>query len=236
MIPVPVLGPANEPPHFDLNCRQPGTGWLAAHPALDPHDQSDWWSQFQPALAKHFSYRCGWQATAIQLEGIVEHMFACGLRKKAPSPFCHLAFEWSNYRYATGRINSRKGTLDDQVLDPVEVLAGWFEVLIPSFRLVATDQIPIGPLRTKAQTTIVKLHLDVGTARLNRWLWYKQSWNAGNPDIPALLRDAPLVADAVQKAQAQGVALPDPTTCEPQITIALRRRRFAPRPRRSAPP
>jgi len=234
MIPVPPLARANEPEFFDLNCRVPGADWLAAHPDQDPHTQSEWWSQFQPNLAKHFGYRCGWLATSIELEGIVEHWLACGSRRGAPSPNRHLAFEWSNYRYATGVINSLKGTLDDQVVDPCEVQEGWFEVLLPSFELVATGRVPDG-LRAKARTTIEKLQLGRFKARATRWRWYQRYWNGGSPDLGALRKDAPLVASAIENAQAAGLELPDPAACEPGHVIEGRQRRYAPRRRTPAP-
>ena len=59
MIPVANLTTDNEPGLFDTNCRKPGAAWLTANPDKDPHDQSGWWSQFKPDLAKHFNYRCG---------------------------------------------------------------------------------------------------------------------------------------------------------------------------------
>lgn len=231
MIPVPALTRDNEPALFDQNCRQPGALFLAAHPDKDPHEQSDWWSQFQPDLARHFGYRCGWLATCIELEGIVEHWLACGPRQEAASPHRDLAFEWTNYRYATGVVNSLKGTLDDQVLDPCEVQDGWFEVLLPSFELVATSRLP-QELRGKAETTIRELQLRRHKAQFTRWRWYQRYWNGGNPQLPLLRNDAPLVAAAVERALANGQPLPDPATCEPGHVVEARQRRYAPRRRK----
>jgi hypothetical protein len=230
MIPVPKLGTDNEPPFFAINCRAPGKSWLAEYPDRDPHEKSEWWSQFQPDLARHFNYRCGWLGVSIELDGIVEHWLSCGPRKGLASPHRDLAFEWSNYRYATGVINSLKGTLDDQVMDPCEVKDGWFEVTLPSFELVATDDIPES-LRDKAQTTLKELQLRRHKAQFTRWRWYQRYWNSGNPDVAALKRDAPLVAAAVEKAQAAAQPLPDPATCEPGYVIEARQRRYAPRRR-----
>jgi len=229
MIPVAVPAPENEPPHFNANCREPGHEWLAANPTKDPHDQSEWWRQFQPDLAKHFNYRCGWEATWIGLAGIVEHWLSCGPRKGVASPHRHLAFEWSNYRYANGVVNSRKGILDDQVLDPCEVQDGWFVVHLPSFQLLPTDNIPAG-LKDKAKLTLDVLQLRRGhQARWTRWDWYRRYWNNGTPDLVNLSRDAPLVAAAVEAAQLAGRALPNPDDCLPAHAIVARKRRYRPR-------
>jgi hypothetical protein len=52
-----------------------------------------------------------------------------------------LAYEWSNYRHAIGRVNGCKGNLDDLVLDPFEVEDDWFAIQIPDLQLVLTDRI-----------------------------------------------------------------------------------------------
>lgn len=233
MIPVPALTQDNEPALFDKNCRQPGATWLAQYPDKDPHEQSGWWSQFQPELAKHFSYRCGWLAICIDEGGVVDHWLSCGPREGTASPHRDLAFEWTNYRYATGVINSLKGTLDDRLIDPCEVQDGWFEVLLPSFELAITTSLP-GHLTGKARDTIEVLQLRRRVARFTRWRWYQRYWNGGNPLLNELRNDAPLVAAAVERAQANGQQLPDPATCEPGHIVEARQRRYAPRRRPTA--
>ncbi len=149
----------------------------------------------------------------IGLEGDVDHYLACGDREGRPSPSRDLAFEWSNYRYASGTVNSRKGNLDDQVLDPCEVGEGWFEVVLPNFVLRPTILLP-PELCGKAKTTIEKLKLfNEHKVRFTRWFWYQRYWNGGDPLLEQLEKDAPLVAVAVKKALAAGEALPDPSAC-----------------------
>jgi hypothetical protein len=236
MIPVQKLASANEPSLFDVNCRQPGATFLGENPPRDPHEKSGWWSQFQPDLAKHFSYRCGWTAMTIGLDGDVDHFLACGHRKGSPSPHRNLAFEWSNYRYASGTINSRKGNHDNQVLDPCEIGEGWFEVVLPNFVLVPTALLP-AELRPKTKTTIEKLRLfNDFKIRFTRWSWYERYWNKGDPLIELLEKDAPLVASAVRKALDSGVALPNPNDCLPGNQVQSRKRGYGKRTPRNIPP
>jgi hypothetical protein len=238
MIPVPRLTEDNQPGLFEKNCREPGNAWLAAYPDDDPHKKSGWWSQFKPDLARHFSYRCGWLATAIEMEGDVDHYLACGPRKDEnkktiSSPHRHLAFEWTNYRYASGVVNSLKDNHDDAVLDPCEIEDGWFEVTLHGFQLLMTDAIP-AEHRPKAEFTLKTLELRNGYhARMSRWRWYERYWNQGTPHLDLLEKDAPLVAAAVRKAQANGEELPDPTECAPGSAVVARQRKFGPRARRS---
>ncbi len=238
MIPVPKLTKENEPDLFATNCRNPGNAWLAAYPDKDPHEKSAWWSQFKPDLAKHFECRCGWLGTSIEQEGIVEHYLSCGNRKdenkkSTPSPHRHLAFEWSNYRYASGVVNSRKGNHDDAIIDPCEVAEGWFEVTLHGFQLLATSVIP-EEHRARAETTLKTLDLRKGYhARMARWRWYERYWNHGNPLLDLLEKDAPLVAAAVKKALENGDELPNPTECAPDHQIVARKRAYGSRARRS---
>lgn len=233
MIPAPPLDASNEPKEFDGNCRQCGNAWLREYPHNDPHEKSQWWSQFRPNLAEHFSYRCGWQGTWIGLEGVVDHYLSCGNRQGRPSPDRNLAFEWSNYRYALETVNSFKGTLDRRILDPCEVGDGWFKVLIHrGFQLVATDRVP-APLRDRAEFTLKKLQLRKHAARWTRWSWYKMNWNNGSPNLATLSQVAPLVAEAVRQALTAGEPLPDPGACEPYHAIQKRKRAYRPRKRSS---
>lgn len=230
MIPVPPLTEKNEPECFEKNCRACGKAWLAAHPSKDPHEQSKWWSPYQPALAKHFKHRCGWLGTSIQLDGVVEHFLSCGLRQGKSSPHRKLAFEWKNYRYASQAINSRKGIYDDLILDPCEVKDGWFEVLLDGFIMRQTNAIPAN-LRAKAEFTLDKLDLIRGyNSRWTRWHWYKKYYNNGAPLVDLLREDAPLVASAVEKALEAGEELPNPSEFEPSFDAPIRQRKFAPRP------
>jgi hypothetical protein len=241
MIPVPELTLDNQPGLFELNCREPGNTWLAeaTNADKDPHEKSEWWSQFKPDLEAHFSGRCGWLATSLVGEGIVEHYLSCGPRKdenqnSVPSPHRHLAFEWTNYRYASGRVNSRKGNHDDAILDPCKVEEGWFEITLHGFQLLMTDAIP-DEHRAKAVFTLSELKLRDGhDARRARWNWYERYWNGGTPYLDLLERDAPLVAAAVRKAQANGEELPDPTECAPGSAVVARKHPYKPRTKTAA--
>jgi hypothetical protein len=231
MIPVTPPSALNEPPLFDSTCRQPGQTWLAnpANAAKDPHSKSQWWSQFKPDLAALFSHRCGWLATSIILEGDVDHLLPCGNGGTPPSPFRHLAFEWENFRYASGVINSLKNASPGDVLDPCAISDGWFKVILPSFQLVTTDSLP-PHLADRAETTLETMGLRRGHhARWNRWYWYRTFWTDGDPDIFQLLINAPLVGLAVSAALDAGDELPHPDDCQPQHAIRPRLRPFASR-------
>ncbi len=85
----------------------------------------------------------------------------------------NLAYEWSNLRFASAWINSSKGTLDDQVLDPLDLGEDWFEILLPSLQLVLTDKVP-PQQRQKAEFTLERLRLrDDERVLRQRQQWYQ---------------------------------------------------------------
>jgi hypothetical protein len=137
-----------EPADFDEKTRQRGMDWLERHP--DAARPRDYWSRFRPDLADGFNHLCGYVAMWLQ-NGTVDHYISV---KNNP----RLVYEWSNYRYASGWINSAKRNLDDQVMDPFEVQDGWFEIILPSLELVVSEGIP-PEHRERAELTLTKLKL-----------------------------------------------------------------------------
>lgn len=186
---IPCL-PVPEPPDFDEKARQPGNEWLASHP--DSSRPRDFWSPFRNKLAEGFNFRCGYSAMC-DFVGTVDHFLSWQNYK-------HLAYEWGNYRYISSWINSSKGNLDNQVLDPYEVQEGWFEILLPSLQLVLTDAVPPN-LREKAEFTLQRLHL----AHNERIIRQRSEWYSlylqGDLTLEGLERMAPLIARAVRKQQ-----------------------------------
>jgi hypothetical protein len=194
---VPIANPIPEPEDFDVNCRQAGNLWLNENPNSSKFPGL--WTEFNEELADGFHNRCGWWAMFIA-EGHVDHY-----RSKKNQR--NLVYEWSNYRYIAGTVNSSKRTLDDRVLDPFEIEEGWFEVHLQSMQLVMTDDLP-DHLREKAKFTLERLHLENGKkVRRNRLGWY-QRYKDGKISIAGLEEVAPLVADAVRKWEAENRSLP----------------------------
>lgn len=107
-----------------------------------------------------------------------------------------LAYEWSNYRYASHRLNSMKQ--EREVLDPYEVAEGWFEVLLPSLQLALTDKVPADKRPLAEETLrIMRLVHDERIVRRRRG-WYEM-YQRGQLTLEGLRTVAPLIAAAVEK-------------------------------------
>lgn len=191
MIPV---RPFQEPASFDKECRKKGRVWLAKNRHADrPHD---YWTPFKPDLARAFKNLCGYSAM-YEPGGTVDHFQSW---KSIRNQYPELAYEWGNFRYCSGWINSSKQTVDDAVLDPFQVRNGWFEILLPSLQLVVSDAIP-ARMRKIAEFTINRLRLrDDERIIRQREAWYKL-YQEGKITLAGLDDMAPLLAVAIRKQQ-----------------------------------
>lgn len=205
---IPVSNPIPEPPGFKEECETKGKKWLSKRRASGtplPERPPDYWSPFRPALAEGFSNRCGYNGYDLP-SGTVDHHVSWN---ENPD----LAFEWGNYRFIEGAVNSSKGSVPSaDLLDPFEVQAGWFEILLPSCQMVATAQLPPA-YRQRAETTLTRLGLrDRENYVRCRRRWLEEYDTASVDERPGVLRVLdrrfPLLAQAIRAALAQGQTPP----------------------------
>jgi hypothetical protein len=183
---------SKEPDDFDEKCRKKGVDWLARNPKATRKAKrpKDFWSPFRPTLADAFSGLCAYGAM-YEPSGTVDHFIPVDADET-------LAYEWQNYRYATGWINSSKSKRSD-VLDAFQVEPDWFELLLPSLQLVAIKaNIPVD-LHDLVDQTLQDLHLvdDERIVRQRR-AWLKM-YETGKITLEGLKDMAPLLAVAIEK-------------------------------------
>lgn len=178
-----------EPASFNAEVRRRGRDWLKRNP--NARRPKPLWAPYLAALDAGYSGLCGYAAMFDPTGGTVDHYFSFKSRRD-------LAYEWSNYRFASAIMNSIKRDADDSILDPQDVEPGWFEIILPSLQLRCTSRVPSN-FRAKAEFTLNRLRLGNGE-RVIRW---RQSWHQmyleGNLDLEGLRRVAPLIAEAVEK-------------------------------------
>jgi len=114
------------------------------------------------------------------------------------------AYDWSNYRFASARINSSKGNVPSSaILDPFEVEDGWFEILLPSLQLVVSSTIP-DRYRERAEFLLERLRLRDDESILRpRREWYRM-YQDGELTFAGLEEKAPLIAKAVERSGSTG--------------------------------
>lgn len=178
-----------QPAGFRERAEIPGNRWLRRHPdAVRPRD---FWSPFRPELADGFRNLCAYSAI-FEPHGTVDHFVSFSEDRLR-------AYDWDNYRYCSAWVNQSKSSARaSDLLDPFEVCAGWFEILLPSLQLRVSNRAPL-EIRERAEYVIERLHLrdDERALRTRRsWLALYES---GDLTLRGLRQRAPLIADAVER-------------------------------------
>ena len=183
-----------EPADFDRRAREPGNAWLVANPG--DRRPKDYWSPFKGDLAEGFRNLCAYSAM-YEPVGTVDHFVSCDEDRSR-------AYEWENYRYCAGWINSSKNNvLAGDLLDPFEIEDGWFELHLPSLQLRVSDAVP-EVFRERAEYVLVRLHLlDDERVMRQRREWYRM-YQCGEISQDGLEGKAPLIAAAIDGARRAG--------------------------------
>ncbi|WP_208721219.1 hypothetical protein [Corallococcus aberystwythensis] len=170
--------------------RVPGRAWLRRNSKV-PGRPPAYWRRCNAQLAKAFFERCAYTAMYLGAPGTVDHFISLDEDRR-------LAYEWTNFRYSAGWLNSRKQALVSvRLLDPFEIEDGWFALLLPSLQLQVTERCP-PRLRARAAETLRLLGLDHD----ERVVRYRRQWleeyERRRVTLDYLEDKAPLVARAVR--------------------------------------
>ena len=150
MIPV---APQNEYPGFDAQVRQPGAAFLlqCPNPSSKDFKKKNYWTRAAKEVHAAYAGVCAYTAMYLPEQGSVDHFFPTSTHPQ-------LAYEWSNYRLASGRVNTTKSNQSD-IVDPFEVQDDWFFIDIPSCILKPNPNLE-KPIRARIAGTINGLRLN----------------------------------------------------------------------------
>jgi hypothetical protein len=175
--------PQPEPPDFDAKVRQPGRVDLATPEGkLRPL-----WRHCATQLWEAYKGVCAYSSLHIPRgTGSIsaDHLLPKSKRRE-------LAYEWSNYRLACGRMNSRKNDYED-VLDPFEVQDGWFALELSTLEVIPGDGLSES-LRAQVQKTIERLDLNDDEFVQAREGYYS-AWRDGDMTFRLLRKSCPFLA------------------------------------------
>lgn len=201
---------APEPPDFDAKVRQPGKAEIRkAKAALRRGARIELarhWRKCMPELYEAFHGICAYVCVRVDpLTGAssVDHCYA-------KSSNLELAYEWTNYRFASARMNGRKGAGED-VLDPVDIGDDWFQLECFEFQVHPNPR--LAPrVRQSIQSTIDRLGLNDSLCVARRRVAYERFTEDMEhyPVARALERleeDCPFVARELVR---RGLAAPKP--------------------------
>lgn len=142
-----------EYPGFDAEVRQPGAAFLHQCPAPNSKDfgKKNFWSRAGKELHAAYGGVCAYTAMYLTEQGSVDHFLP-------KNTYPQLAYEWSNYRLASGRVNNAKSN-QANILDPFLLQDDWFFLDLPSCMLKASPTLGRA-LRSQVNNTINGLKLN----------------------------------------------------------------------------
>lgn len=181
-----------EYPGFNSQVREPGEAFLAAcpTPTSEQFRKKSFWTRAAKELHAAYSGICAYTATYLPEQGSVDHFIPKTVQPK-------LAYEWSNYRLASGRVNSRKGNQID-ILDPFNVDNDWFEIDIPSCLLKAKNGLS-HELRAQINGTINSLGLNADDYYVQERCNILIDYAKGEISLSFLERRYPFLAKEVRR-------------------------------------
>jgi len=197
-----MIGVAQQPeyPGFNAEVRLPGAAFLASnpHPNSDQFKKKNFWNKAAKELHAAYAGVCAYTAMYLTNQGSVDHFLP-----KTTHP--QLAYEWSNYRLAGGRINSQKAN-QVGILDPFQVQNDWFFMDIPACLLRANPALP-KPLRNQISATINSLRLNDDDNYVQERCNILMDFAGAHVSTDFLQRRYPFVAKEVARQQLSQQAL-----------------------------
>lgn len=184
-----------EPDSFDLCVRQPGNRFLGNTPAptAKEFEKHPYWRSILRELREAYNSVCAYcsfyvpPATGVDT---VEHF-------KPKSKHPNLAYEWSNYRFVSHRLNSRKGAREN-VLDPFEIENGWFVIEFPSLLVKPAANLS-NDVERRVEMSIAALGLNDPATCLQQREDYTEDYCKQFVTYSYLQKDAPFLAAEIDR-------------------------------------
>ena len=180
-----------QPAEWTTAVLEPGSEWLSLATNRDAVRPKDLWSPFREALAAGFRQLCAYTVVWTP-NGTVDHYIPWA--KVRGTSDTSLAYSWSNLRYSAAWFNSSRRSAD--VPDPFRIADDWFELLLPSLELVATDRVPQQDLE-RVKTALQWLGKDERVLKVRRDFF--TMYQSGKLSIECLDEWAPLLGRALRK-------------------------------------
>lgn len=178
---------------FEERVRAPGHRWLdARRESRGKKRPPDHWREVLVDVAEAFHRRCAYTAMWVNCDGTVDHFVSID---EDPE----LAYEWDNFRYCVGWFNSKKQRARSaDLVDPLLVEDGWFELSWPDLQLRVTPLCP-AELRPRAERMLEDLELRNGSKVIENRRAYRRLFEAHGEDaLPLIEEQAPMVARAIR--------------------------------------
>jgi 5-methylcytosine-specific restriction endonuclease McrA len=185
-----------EPADFSTKVRTPGQAFLkklTKKPTNTDFKKKRYWKECLTDLYKAYNGICAYSAQWIPpyiTRGTVDHYIP---KHEAPE----LAYEWSNYRLCTERMNNNKDNHLD-VMDPFRVQNGWFSINFATFFIEPGDGLP-EYLRIAVENTITRLKLNDDDTLVQERVNQVQAYSDGDVSFEFLKNKYPFIASELDR-------------------------------------
>jgi hypothetical protein len=180
-----------EPTNFNRDVRVPGNAFIARlrrAPNKTEWTQNNFWKKCLPDLQTAYRHICSYTACWLSDSASVDHFVPKGNDRTQ-------AYEWSNYRLASQKVNSKKG--NQSVLDPFLVDDTWFVLDFGSSMVRPSRQLP-QQIQAQIQNTITVLGLNDDTWIRVRFTALRQYAN-GQVTFAYLQESYPFIARELER-------------------------------------
>lgn len=191
--------PQLEPHNFDINVRQRGQRFLATNPTPNSKEfqKNNHWKLAIDDLYSAYKGICAYTCMYFHKPGSVDHFLP---KSRYPS----LAYEWSNFRLSTHRVNTHKGDSID-VIDPFIIQPGWFVLDFPSCLVRPGNALPI-MITQQIENSIRTLKLNDDDVFVQERCDIMFDFAEGHVDLDFLSRRYPLLATEIIRQGIQHTA------------------------------
>lgn len=191
---IPIT-PQAEPADFNNNVRNPGTAFLAIkpNPTKDEWKGHEYWQRALSDMRTLYKGICAYSACWIPYSTgchSVDHFLPKG---NNPSQ----AYEWSNFRYASSRFNSRKGVRT--IVDPFQMNFNWFTLDFITLLIKPNKQRLSAIELSLAINTIEYFQLNDDDELVEERYQYYDDYINGLITFEYLQRQAPFIASELRR-------------------------------------
>lgn len=189
---------APEPSSFDESVRKPGNRFLTKtpHPSNKEFNKNNYWKRAIRDLEAAYKRICAYSCSYLASQTSIDHF-------QPKSKFPLLAYEWSNYRLASPRLNQYKAD-HTNILDPSEIANGWFTLDFPSCLVLPGKEIP-SKIKAKVERTISVLKLNDDDSLVQNRCDLMVLYAQGDISINFLLERYPFLAMEIHRQGIQNL-------------------------------
>jgi hypothetical protein len=191
-----------KPSNFDVDVATPGNQWLRDNPVPIPKQRPPaHWKKVKTTLRKNFGSLCGYTLMH-EMRGTVDHYISWNSDRNK-------AYDWDNYRFCAGAVNSSKGNADDSVFDPYDIEFEWFEIQLPSMIMQVSATAP-PHIKDKLEFTLGRLPISDTDEVIDYRAEYYKGYKDGEMTLTWIAKKVPVLAASIRAWESVNPGQPLP--------------------------